>query len=133
MSLHMIKLCVGAATVDDLLGWRAGQPGPWLMHTRQTPKRAPEMIEGGSLYRVFKGVILCRQKILAVDTVGDGVNARCQVTLDETIVHVAPTPRRAFQGWRYLELKDAPPDLSSGGEDEIPLELARQLREVGAW
>lgn len=133
MSLHMIKLCVGAATVEDLLHWRAAQAGPWLMHTRQTPKRAAEMLEGGSLYRVFKGVILCRQKIMAIDTVGDGVNARCQVTLDEEIIHVAPTPRRAFQGWRYLEVKDAPPDLAGAGEGEIPVELARQLREVGAW
>jgi hypothetical protein len=133
MSLHMIKLCVGAATIQDLLDWRAGQPGPWLMHTRQTPKRAAEMLDGGSLYRVFKGVILCRQRILAIDTVGEGVNARCAVTLDEQIVHVAPTPRRAFQGWRYLEVADAPPDLSGADAEAIPPELARQLREVGAW
>jgi hypothetical protein len=133
MSLHMIKLCVGAATIQDLLDWRAGQAGPWQMHTRQTPKRAEEMLAGGSLYRVFKGVILCRQKILAIDTVGEGANARCAVTLDEEVVQVAPTPRRAFQGWRYLEVKDAPPDLSDGEAEPMPAELARQLREMGAW
>ena len=133
MSLHMIKLVVGAATIEDLLAWRAGQPGPWVMRTRQTPKRAADLLDGGSLYRVFKGVILCRQRILAVDTVGEGVTARCEVTLDSEIVRVAPTPRRAFQGWRYLDAKDAPPDMMGGEDGEIPPELARQLREAGAW
>lgn len=135
MAIHMIKLCVGCDTVEELLDWRRAQaPGaPWLMRTRQTPKRAVEILDGGSLYRVFKGVILCRQRVLAVDTVGEGAAARCEVTLDETPIRVAPTPRRAFQGWRYLEPKDAPPDLADEGFEDIPTELARQLREMGAW
>jgi hypothetical protein len=82
---------------------------------------------------VFKGVILCRQPILAVDTVGEGMTARCEVTLHPEPVRVAPTPRRAFQGWRYLDPKDAPQDLSVEAFGDIPTELARQLREVGAW
>lgn len=131
----MIKLCVGAASVEDLLEWRRTHDpnGPWILRTRQTPKRAAEMIDGGSLYRVFKGTILCRQVILAVTTVGEGVTARCEVTLHPEPVRVAPTPRRAFQGWRYLEPKDAPPDLSEDELGEIPQDLARQLREAGAW
>lgn len=136
MALHMIKLVVGAATIEDLLDWRArnsegGQP--WILRTRMTPKRGAEMIDGGSVYRVFKGVILCRQKILAVNTVGEGAAARCEILLDDQIVRVAPTPRRAFQGWRYLEPKDAPPDLDSEAFGDIPDDLARQLREAGAW
>lgn len=133
MTLHMIKLVVGCDTIEQLLEWHAGESRPWVMHTRQTPKRAAELMAGGSLYRVFKGVILCRQPILAIDTVGEGANARCEVTVDPNFVRVAPTPRRAFQGWRYLEAKDAPPDLSSGVDGDIPPELARQLREAGAW
>ena len=132
----MIKLCVGADTVEDLLDWRRrhAEPGkPWILRTRQTPKRAPEMTDGGSVYRVFKGQILCRQRILAISTVGEGANARCEVTLDEEVVRVAPTPRRAFQGWRYLEAKDAPEDLRQAVFGDVPPELARQLREVGAW
>lgn len=132
----MIKLCVGAAGVEDLLDWRCRNEdpaGPWIMRTRQTPKRAAEMVDGGSLYRVFKGVILCRQAILEVNTVGEGIAARCEVTLDPTPVRVAPTPRRAFQGWRYLDPKDAPPDLPLEAFGDIPTDLARQLREVGAW
>ena len=136
MAVHMIKLCVGANTIEDLLDWRRSQaaPGePWILRTRMTPKRAAEMVDGGSVYRVFKGVILCRQKILDIRTVGEGPNARCEVVLDETCVRVAPTPRRAFQGWRYLEPADAPPDLSDGGGEEIPPDLARELRLLGAW
>lgn len=136
MPLHMIKLCVGCDTVEELLAWReaharAGEP--WTLRTRQTPKRAAEMVDGGSLYRVFKGVILCRQRILGVATVGEGVNARCEVTLEAEVVRVAPTPRRAFQGWRYLEPKDAPEDLAPDLAADIPADLARQLRDLGAW
>lgn len=130
----MIKLVVGLDTIEELVDWHKDRAGPWIMRTRQTPKRAAELLEGGSLYRVFKGVILCRQPILAVDTVGEGVTARCEVTLAEEVVRVAPTPRRAFQGWRYLMAADAPPDLEAGEHgEEIPSDLARQLREAGAW
>jgi hypothetical protein len=136
MPLHMIKLCVGCDTVEELIAWRRARSGagePWILRTRQTPRRAPELLDGGSLYRVFKGVILCRQRILAVDTVGEGVAARCQVTLQEEVVRVAPAPRRAFQGWRYLDPTDAPPDLAQAGLGDVPADLARRLREAGAW
>lgn len=136
MPLHMIKLCVGCDTIEELVAWRSGNstPGePWVLRTRQTPKRAAEMVDGGSLYRVFKGLILCRQRILDIATVGEGVTARCEVTLDPEVVRVAPSPRRAFQGWRYLETADAPEDLGEPGLAEMPADLARQLRELGAW
>lgn len=135
MALHMIKLVVGCDSLEELLEWRAAHDdgGPWILRTRQTPKRAAELVAGGSVYRVFKGVVLCRQAILAVDTVGEGVTARCEVTLDANPVRVAPTPRRAFQGWRYLEEKEAPPDLPQDSFGDVPSELARRLREAGAW
>jgi hypothetical protein len=136
MALHIIKLCVGCDSIEELETWRAAdaQAGkPWMLRTRQTPKRAAEIVAGGSLFRVFKGVILCRQVILDIATVGEGVAARCEMRLDPAIVRVAPTPRRAFQGWRYLEDKDAPPDLAQEIAHDIPAALARQLRELGAW
>ena len=136
MAVHMIKLVVGAATVEDMLDWRARNApdgGPWILRTRMTPKRGAEMVDGGSVYRVFKGVILCRQRILAVHTVGEGVAARCEITLSDDIVRVAPTPRRAFQGWRYLDPRDTPPDLDLEAFGDVPETLARQLREAGAW
>ncbi|MEO8812627.1 MAG: DUF1489 family protein [Caulobacteraceae bacterium] len=136
MALHLIKLCVGCDTVEALLAWRAAQTdgGPWILRTRQTPRRAAELIAGGSLYRVYKGEILSRQRILSVATVVAGAAARCEVTLDAAVVLTAPTPRRAFQGWRYLAPGDAPPDLTGNGEGgAVPPILARQLREMGAW
>ncbi|MEO8927510.1 MAG: DUF1489 domain-containing protein [Caulobacteraceae bacterium] len=137
MPLHLIKLCVGCDTVEELLAWwRAShvEGQPWRMRTRQTPRRAMELIDGGSLYRVYKGLVLSRQRILAVDTVGTGPAARCEVTLEPTVMLTLPTPRRAFQGWRYLDAKDAPPDLGEAGAGEtMPMELARMLREIGAW
>jgi hypothetical protein len=136
MALHMIKLAVGVATVEDMLSWRATRFAPgeaWVMTTRMTPKRAVELLDGGSLYRVFKGVILSRQKIQAIETVGESAAARCAITLEETCVRVVPTPRRAFQGWRYLEPKDAPADLEDVAVGDVPEELARALREAGAW
>ena len=133
----MIKLCVGCDTVEELLDWRRETrvaDRPWILRTRQTPKRAPELVDGGSLYRVYKGFILSRQAILAVNTVGEGQARRCEVTLDERVVLIAPTPRRPFQGWRYLDPVDAPVDLAPAGETaSLPQDLARRLRELGAW
>ncbi len=136
MPLHLIKLCVGCETVPELVAWHAAhQAGqPWILRTRQTPKRAAELVEGGSGYRVFRGMVLCRQRILAVDTVGEGQASRCHITLDREIVLVAPLPRRPFQGWRYFEGKDVPEDLGRHGETaSVPQALAAQLRELGAW
>ncbi len=143
MALHMIKLCVGCDTVEELVDWwRARGSGDgietvngpaWTLRTRQTPKRAAELVEGGSLYRVFKGFVLCRQKILAVETVGAGPASHCEVALEPQIHLTAPTPRRPFQGWRYLDGKDAPTDLHAFGEEAVPQHLAKQLRELGAW
>ena len=131
----MIKLCVGCDTVEELAQWQRdrGAPDPWILRTRMTPKRAAELVDGGSIYRVFKGFILCRQRILAVDTVGQGPASRCEITLDPTLVLVVPTPRRAFQGWRYLPAEDVPADLTAADNDAAPPELARKLREIGAW
>jgi hypothetical protein len=137
VALHLIKLCVGCDTVEELLAWRRESfpsGGPWILRTRQTPKRASELVVGGSLYRVYKGLILSRQRILSVDTIGEGASKRCEVTLDPDVVRTAPTPRRAFQGWRYLTTTDAPPDLGQVGvEVSLPSELARRLRDLGAW
>ncbi|MBV8594116.1 MAG: DUF1489 domain-containing protein [Caulobacteraceae bacterium] len=135
-TLHLVKLCVGCDTVDELLAWRRTRdpPGePWRLHTRQTPRRGDELVAGGSLFRVFRGFILSRQRILKVETIGAGPAARCHIHLDERVVLTAPTPRRPFQGWRYLRPEDAPPDLAMGLEEAMPPPLARRLRELGAW
>jgi hypothetical protein len=137
MSLNLIKLCVGVETLDDLRAYRARRAAegrPMIVHTRQTPKRADDLLDGGSLYWVIKGAIVVRQRILAIERLEEGGQSRCEILLEETLRPTAPQPRRPFQGWRYLEPKDAPPDLETvDGGEAMPPELARRLREMGAW
>ena len=143
MPLHIIKLCVGCDSLTELADWqkkrlkekRAKGQKPELIHvTRMTPKRADEILAGGSLYWVIKGVIAVRQQIVEIAEVTDEHGLRCGLYLDPHLQRTTPQPRRAFQGWRYLEPKDAPADLSAvaGGAD-LPEELRRKLVELGAW
>jgi hypothetical protein len=131
MALHLIKLCVGVSEVGELADW-ARQRRP-IVHTRQTPKRAAEILDGGSLYWVIKGQVLVRQAILAIDTIEEGASSRCEILLDQAPYRTAPQPRRAFQGWRYFTADDAPVDLSNDAGEDLPAELAVALRSLGAW
>ncbi len=132
MPLHMIKLGVGVPDVEWLEA-RADKGGPLVVHTRMTPKRAPEIEDGGSLYWVVKGTIVCRQPVLDIATLGEGKQSRCEITLAPQVIRTAPMARRPFQGWRYFEPKDTPVDLTELDAGEAPEELVRQLRELGAW
>lgn len=138
-SVHLLKLCVGADSVDDLLAWHRSHPSPFptgeRRHvTRMWPRREAEILNGGSLYWVVKGVILCRQRILRLDEVSgaDGIR-RCGLILDPQVVRTEAAPRRPFQGWRYLDPADAPRDLPQGRENDSPLpeDLALALAEIG--
>ena len=140
MSLHLIKLCVGADSIADLEDWiamRIAGRGERQQHahvTRMVPKRAEDLIDGGSLYWVIKGQIAARQRLVEVAPFVDvdGVG-RCRLWLDPAVVPVRPRPMRAFQGWRYLAVKDAPPDLedAGAGATAMPEELRRTLGELG--
>ena len=136
MSLHLIKLCVGVSEVSELRKWvrdkRKGLDS--LDHTtRMFPKRRDEILSGGSLYWVIRGMILCRQPITdLVAVTGDDGIGRCRIDFKPKIILVRPTPRRAFQGWRYLNGDDAPPDLKSGAMAEDMNEtMRRELAELG--
>lgn len=131
MSLNLIKLCVGVSDVE-WLERRAKSGKPLIVHTRMTPKRAAEIEDGGSLYWVVKGVVLCRQPVLDITTKGEGRTSRCEITLEPRIIRTAPLARRPFQGWRYFD-KDVPPDLSVAEAVDLPADLAKELREIGAW
>jgi hypothetical protein len=144
MPLHLIKLCVGCDSVRDLEDWiktklrekrKRGEKKPERIHvTRMVPKRADELLDGGSLYWVIRGEILCRERILGVRPFvdKDGIG-RCGIVLDPKVVLVEPRPYRAFQGWRYLPAKDAPRDLDKVGRGAaaLPEKLRRELRELG--
>lgn len=137
--VNLIKLSVGTETVDDLAAWqatkRAQTPQGQPRHvTRMWPKREAEIINGGSLYWVIKGVIQCRQKIIRLDEYQgqDGIR-RCAIVLDPEIIRVQGSVKRPFQGWRYLPAADAPADVPKGREQEdpLPVELNRALAEIG--
>jgi hypothetical protein len=137
--IHLMKLSVGSVSVEDHEAWQVSQRPHWpagqAIHvTRMWPKREAEVLEGGSLYWVIKGLVLCRQPILDLREVdlGDGI-ARCALMLDARITRTEPAPRRPFQGWRYLEPKDAPRDLPQGRatDDPLPAALARALADIG--
>lgn len=137
--VHLIKLCVGAETVEDLTHWQAqarakGPDGLPRHVTRMWPKRGEEVLNGGSIYWVFKGIVLCRQRILRLDEV-EGVDGilRCGIVLDPTPIRVTAAPRRPFQGWRYLRPEDAPRDLKKGRleEETLPPSMQSALAEIG--
>jgi hypothetical protein len=143
MPLHLIKLCVGCESVRDLEDWikrklkekrKRGQKPERIHTTRMVPKRADELIDGGSLYWVIRGEIMCRERILDVRPFvdKDGIG-RCGLVLDPKVVLVEPRPYRAFQGWRYLAAKDAPRDLEKAapGAAAMPEKMRRELRELG--
>jgi hypothetical protein len=143
MTLHLIKLSVGTDSVKDLEDWikqklkekkRRGQKPERIHTTRMVPKRVDELLDGGSIFWVIKGQIVCREKLRAIRPFvdKDGIS-RCQLVLDPKCVLVEPRPFRAFQGWRYLEAKDAPRDLdrAAPGAAAMPEPLRRELRELG--
>lgn len=138
MPVHIMKLAVGADSVEDLLAWQVYQvknlkrPHP-VCGTRMWPKRAPEVLAGGSLYWVIKGAILARQRIVDIAEVSDEHGLRCGLWLDPALHRTQPQPRRPFQGWRYLTVKDAPGDLTAAHAAALPDDLRRQLVEIGAW
>lgn len=138
-TIHLIKLSVGTESVESLEDWqklRRAQTGDALPRhvTRMWPKRSDEVLNGGSIYWVIKGQVLCRQRIVRLDEViGDDGIRRCAIVLDPDLHRTQAALRRPFQGWRYLNPADAPPDLPKGraSEDAIPETLNRALAEIG--
>src|SRR3984957_17216707 len=121
MTLHLIKLCVGVETLDDLAQWqkrrladlkKKGKKLELIHVTRQTPKRAEELLDGGSLFWVIKGKIAVRQKLAALPPLASYGVPHCGLVYHKKLVPVVHRPRAAFQVWRYLEPADAPADIA---------------------
>lgn len=138
-SVHLIKLSVGTESVEDLAAWqdsyRARFADGLPRHvTRMWPKREAEVLNGGSIFWVIKGLVQCRQPILRLDEVtgADGVR-RCAIVLKPGLIRTQTAAKRPFQGWRYLPVADAPADLPKGraGEEVLPPDLAGALAEIG--
>lgn len=140
--LHLVKLSVGTESIEQQNAWverRVAynrERGLGAVHdhvTRMHPRRADALVDGGSVYWVIKGLILCRQEIIGIKRVtgADGIE-RSMILMQPTVVPTEPSPRKAFQGWRYLPPDDAPADIRPGRKaGGLPPHLHRELAELG--
>ena len=137
--LHLIKLAVGPDSLQQLQDWQTqrlcektakGEKGELIHITRNTPKRAEEVLKGGSIYWVIKGYIAARNPILELRPMTYNGTPHCGIVYDPNLVRVAPRPHRPFQGWRYFDGKDVPSDLSQDASD-LPEAMLRELNELG--
>ncbi|MGB3337104.1 MAG: DUF1489 domain-containing protein [Devosia sp.] len=138
--IHMIKLCVGVSSLEELESYRNERAHWWdadygedvhVHRTRMMPKRAAEMEGLSSIYWVISGQVVCRQPILrlAKYTNDEGIDY-CDIIMSPDMVRTVPYPKRPFQGWRYLRPEDAPPDLGAN-ENAESLALAADLAKLG--
>jgi hypothetical protein len=126
--LHLTKVAFGATSIEQVLGWWASRGPQARLTTRYRPKRADELI-GGSLFWILKHQLIARTEILGFEEAEGG---KTSIVVSTGIVRVRPIPRRAHQGWRYLEAADAPADLASGdGAGELPAEMVGELSKLG--
>ena len=144
MAIHLQKLSVGSESIATLQDWqkmvvrRRAKKGlsPHHQHvTRMFPKQKEALLDGGSIYWVIKGLIQCRNVIVDLEETQtkDGRKA-CAIVMDPNLIAVVPTPKRPFQGWRYLKVEDAPADLGLiNGAGDLPPELRAKLVNLGVW
>mgnify|MGYP003145243081 CR=1 FL=1 len=135
---HLIKLSVGTESVASLATWQKSRAalaadGNPRHVTRMFPKREAEILNGGSIYWVIKGQIQARQRILRLEEVIAKGARHCALILDPELHATATSLRRPFQGWRYLDPKDAPTDLPRTrlNEDALPADLSKALADIG--
>ena len=140
MTLHLIKLAVGAESPESMTAYQSARAIPMAgrrvvpVPTRMRPKREADLLNGGSLFWVIRGEIRVRQALVALDGAMDGDGrAFCRILVDSALVPVRPRSQRPFQGWRYLTAEQAPVDMVAGadGDGDLPPDLARELRGIG--
>ena len=136
MALHLLKLSVGSASIETLARWqtsRLARIGALFHETRHYPRRADEILDGGSIYWIIKGYARVRQRIVQLERRASEDRGRfCRIHLDPVLVRTELQPRRPHQGWRYLQDIDAPPDAPGGAvPEEPPSEMAAELRNLG--
>jgi hypothetical protein len=129
--LHLTKVAFGAESVDHLaerLRLR-GEDGPVFLTTRYLPKRHEEVSGQGSMFWILKHQLIARSPILGF---GEAEEGRVAIHIDPKLVLVQARPKRAHQGWRYLEGADAPLDLGGDatGLDVMPPALMTKLAEL---
>jgi len=137
MTVHILKLSVGSASIETLAAWqtrRLAQLGKLFHRTRYAPRRAEEVLNGGSIYWVIQHFVIVRQRIIGIEPAEDPDGKRCcHLMLDPELVRTRPQPRRPHQGWRYLDPADAPRDAGAVADldEEPPPAMAAELRSLG--
>ena len=137
MPVHLIKMAVGVSDFAELRRLqkeRRKERGRYCFFTRNMPRRLEEVLDGGSIYWVIKGHVQARQLLRRfTPVIGEDGERYCTVEYDKELVPVLWQPRRPFQGWRYLEPKDAPPDRPAyaAEDDNLPPAMAQELRALG--
>lgn len=131
MSLHLTKVAFGVTSIDYLaerLAMRAEQ-GPVFLTTRYLPKRHEEITGQGSLFWIIKHHLVARSPILGF---GDAEGGKVAILIEPRAIRVEAQPKRAHQGWRYLDDSDAPRDLGDGAEGagDLPSALAVELASL---
>ena len=128
MPLNMTKVAYGAQSLEEVHGWFQTRGERAHLTTRNMPRRHAEMI-GGSVYWILKHQLVARSEILGFAEAPDG---RTEIIISGRLIDVHPRPRRAHQGWRYLDASEAPADLASGeSADVMPANLAGELAKLG--
>jgi hypothetical protein len=130
MPLHLLKLAVGIDDLEHLRRVRAARTaergGSWV-YTRNHPRRAQEILAGGSIYWIIRGHVRVRQLVTGFRRERDDNGRRyCLIEVDANLIPTLCRPWRPFQGWRYLSPEDAPQDCSNGGappSDQMLAEL----------
>jgi hypothetical protein len=137
MTLNLIKMAVGVsdmAELKKLQKLRRKERGRACFYTRNTPKRAEELLDGGSIYWVIRRQVMARQRLKRIGhAIGKDGRRYCAIDYEMKLIPVMPRPYRAFQGWRYLTPANAPPDRPKGVDsgEKLPPKLAKELRELG--
>ena len=141
MTVHLLKMAVRIDSIDHLARRQrermaeAGRGFDEVYHlTRNMPRRAAEVLDGGSIYWVIRRVIRVRQRILRFDrAVNSRGDPRCAIILDPELVPTGARPQRPFQGWRYFDREEAPEDREASdiAGDDLPPEMAEELRALG--
>jgi hypothetical protein len=135
--LHLLKMAVGVGDIGELRRIRKQRlkerGGNWV-YTRNHPRRAEEVLAGGSIYWVIRGQIRVRQRITGFRSErDDNGRAYCLIDVDPELVPTLLRAWRPFQGWRYLTPVDAPPDapIGPGGTAAMPERMLAELRALG--
>lgn len=139
-TLHLLKLFVGLATLPELAAFQQqklagaasrGEVAELSHVTRNWPKRANELLAGGSIFWVMSGTIVAYQRLTDFRPVTVDDVAYCRIVFDPALVPVVPRPHRPFQGWRYLPAADAPPNINIRiPPNGIPAEVALELTKL---